>query len=62
MKYLQNLNEFAELYTLGELTHRAWKSDVQVMIEGPHQFWGHRNSGKRNSGQFWGQFWGHNTN
>ena len=25
----------AELYTLGELTHRAWKEDVQVMIEGP---------------------------
>ena len=27
--------QFAELYTLGELTHRAWKYDVQVMIEGP---------------------------
>ncbi len=27
--------QFAELYTLGELTQRAWKSDVQVMIEGP---------------------------
>jgi phosphomethylpyrimidine synthase len=27
--------QFAELYTLGELTHRAWKDDVQVMIEGP---------------------------
>ncbi len=27
--------QFAELYTLGELTHRAWKEDVQVMIEGP---------------------------
>src|SRR6187551_583040 len=27
--------QFAELYTLGELTHRAWKHDVQVMIEGP---------------------------
>ncbi len=27
--------QFAELYTLGELTHRAWASDVQVMIEGP---------------------------
>jgi phosphomethylpyrimidine synthase len=27
--------QFAELYTLGELTHRAWKSDVQVIIEGP---------------------------
>ena len=27
--------QFSELYTLGELTHRAWKSDVQVMIEGP---------------------------
>jgi len=27
--------QFAELYTLGELTHRAWKRDVQVMIEGP---------------------------
>ena len=28
-------SEFSEIYTLGELTHRAWKSDVQVMIEGP---------------------------
>jgi phosphomethylpyrimidine synthase len=27
--------QFSELYTLGELTHRAWASDVQVMIEGP---------------------------
>ncbi|MCO8041126.1 phosphomethylpyrimidine synthase ThiC [Acinetobacter bohemicus] len=27
--------QFAELRTLGELTHRAWKHDVQVMIEGP---------------------------
>lgn len=27
--------QFSELYTLGELTHRAWQSDVQVMIEGP---------------------------
>ena len=27
--------QFAELYTLGELTRRAWKEDVQVMIEGP---------------------------
>jgi phosphomethylpyrimidine synthase len=27
--------QFAELYTLGELTHRAWEQDVQVMIEGP---------------------------
>jgi phosphomethylpyrimidine synthase len=27
--------QFAELYTLGELTHRAWKEDIQVMIEGP---------------------------
>ena len=27
--------QFAELRTLGELTKRAWKSDVQVMIEGP---------------------------
>lgn len=27
--------QFAELYTLGELTKRAWKQDVQVMIEGP---------------------------
>src|SRR5258707_6577662 len=27
--------QFAELKTLGELTRRAWKSDVQVMIEGP---------------------------
>ncbi len=27
--------QFAELRTLGELTARAWKYDVQVMIEGP---------------------------
>ena len=27
--------QFAELKTLGELTKRAWKHDVQVMIEGP---------------------------
>jgi phosphomethylpyrimidine synthase len=27
--------QFAELRTLGELTRQAWKSDVQVMIEGP---------------------------
>lgn len=27
--------QFSELKTLGELTHRAWKHDVQVMIEGP---------------------------
>ena len=27
--------QFAELDTLGELTKRAWKHDVQVMIEGP---------------------------
>jgi phosphomethylpyrimidine synthase len=27
--------QFAELYTLGELTKRAWSQDVQVMIEGP---------------------------
>ncbi|MCE9598164.1 MAG: phosphomethylpyrimidine synthase ThiC [Spirochaetia bacterium] len=27
--------QFAELRTLGELTHVAWKHDVQVMIEGP---------------------------
>ncbi len=27
--------QFAELRTLGELTRRAWQSDVQVMIEGP---------------------------
>ena len=27
--------QFAELKTLGELTRSAWKSDVQVMIEGP---------------------------
>jgi phosphomethylpyrimidine synthase len=27
--------QFAELATLGELTRRAWKYDVQVMIEGP---------------------------
>ena len=27
--------QFAELKTLGELTAKAWKEDVQVMIEGP---------------------------
>ncbi|MBC2776386.1 phosphomethylpyrimidine synthase ThiC [Parasphingopyxis marina] len=27
--------QFAELYTLGELTKLAWEQDVQVMIEGP---------------------------
>jgi phosphomethylpyrimidine synthase len=27
--------QFAELYTLGELTRRAWEQDCQVMIEGP---------------------------
>jgi phosphomethylpyrimidine synthase len=27
--------QFAELRTLGELTERAWKHEVQVMIEGP---------------------------
>ncbi|ECG8610008.1 phosphomethylpyrimidine synthase ThiC [Salmonella enterica subsp. salamae] len=27
--------QFAELYTLGELTKIAWEYDVQVMIEGP---------------------------
>jgi phosphomethylpyrimidine synthase len=27
--------QFSELYTLGELTKRAWEQDVQVMIEGP---------------------------
>jgi phosphomethylpyrimidine synthase len=27
--------QFAELGTLGELTERAWRHDVQVMIEGP---------------------------
>ncbi len=27
--------QFAELYTLGELTKKAWAMDVQVMIEGP---------------------------
>ncbi|MEQ9661264.1 MAG: phosphomethylpyrimidine synthase ThiC [Parasphingopyxis sp.] len=27
--------QFAELYTLGELTKQAWEQDVQVMIEGP---------------------------
>ncbi len=28
-------SQFAELHTLGELTSKAWKHDVQVMIEGP---------------------------
>jgi len=27
--------QFAELYTQGELTRRAWKHHVQVMNEGP---------------------------
>lgn len=27
--------QFAELKTLGELTQKAWKHDIQVMIEGP---------------------------
>jgi phosphomethylpyrimidine synthase len=27
--------QFAELYTLGELTRKAWANDCQVMIEGP---------------------------
>ena len=27
--------QFAELKTLGDLTRRAWKHDVQVMVEGP---------------------------
>jgi len=27
--------QFAELKTLGELTHRAWAKEVQVMVEGP---------------------------
>ncbi len=27
--------QFAELETLGELTHIAWKHDVQVIVEGP---------------------------
>ncbi len=27
--------QFSELETLGELTHIAWKHDIQVMIEGP---------------------------
>ncbi|MBA2442747.1 MAG: phosphomethylpyrimidine synthase ThiC [Rubrobacter sp.] len=27
--------QFAELHTLGKLTKRAWKKDVQVMVEGP---------------------------
>ena len=27
--------QFNELRTLGELTHKAWKHDVQVIIEGP---------------------------
>ena len=26
--------QLAELHTLGELTRRAWKHDVQVMVEG----------------------------
>jgi phosphomethylpyrimidine synthase len=34
--------QFAELRTLGELTARAWKHDVQVMIEGPGHIPMHR--------------------
>lgn len=30
-----DIPQIAELVTLGELTRRAWKRDVQVMIEGP---------------------------
>ena len=33
--YANDEAQFAELYTLGELTKRAWAQDVQVMIEGP---------------------------
>lgn len=31
-------SQFAELHTLGELTAKAWKHDVQVMIEGPAMY------------------------
>jgi phosphomethylpyrimidine synthase len=30
-----DMAQFSELETLGELTEKAWKQDVQVMIEGP---------------------------
>ena len=30
-----DISQIEELVTLGELTARAWKKDVQVMIEGP---------------------------
>ena len=30
-----DIPQIEELVTLGELTQRAWKRDVQVMIEGP---------------------------
>lgn len=33
--YANDEAQFAELRTLGELTERAWKHDVQMMIEGP---------------------------
>ena len=30
-----DISQFSELETLGELTDIAWKNNVQVMIEGP---------------------------
>lgn len=35
LKDASDISQIEELITLGELTKRAWKKDVQVMIEGP---------------------------
>ena len=35
LKDASDISQIEELVTLGELTARAWKKDVQVMIEGP---------------------------
>lgn len=35
IKDASDISQIEELVTLGELTARAWKKDVQVMIEGP---------------------------
>ena len=35
LKDASDISQIQELITLGELTERAWKKDVQVMIEGP---------------------------
>lgn len=35
LKDASDISQIEELVTLGELTARAWKKDVQVMVEGP---------------------------